>query len=176
MKCTECNKRLATLHFTKFVHGTKQELHLCQTCAINNEEAAIEESYTLHELLTGLFNFDANKVSLDMQKINEIENKKLVCSNCDLSFQEFRRIGKFGCSECYASFESKLIPILKRVHSGNTKHYGKIPKRSEGLFFQELELKNYRKKLESLIIDEKFEEAAVIRDRIKEIEKATNGE
>lgn len=174
MKCTECNKRSATLHFTKFINGIKEESHLCQTCAMNKEEASVEESYTLHELLTGLFNFDTSKV--EMQKVNDIENTELICSNCELSFQDFRRIGKFGCSECYTSFESKLTPIFKRVHSGNTKHFGKIPKRSGGILHQEQELIAYRKQLQNLILDENFEAAAVMRDRIREIEKATNGE
>lgn len=176
MKCIECNQQPATLHFTKFIDGTKKEIHLCQTCAIKREEAIVDESYTLHDLLTGLFNFDAGQVDINMQAVQKEQQNKLVCSNCELSFKDFRRLGKFGCSDCYSSFESKLDPILKRVHSGNTRHIGKIPKRSGGVLHKKKELASYRNDLEKLIIEENFEEAAVIRDRIKEIEKATDGE
>ncbi len=175
MKCTECQKQSATIHFTRYVNGTKQEYHLCQICAAKYDDTSLEEGYTLHELLTGLFNFDANKVDLNMNNVNKMKERELICSNCELSFQEFRRIGKFGCSDCYTSFESKLTPIFKRVHSGNTKHTGKIPKRGGNELHQKKELIAYRKHLEQLIVDEKFEEAAIIRDKIKSIEE-TNGE
>lgn len=33
MLCQECNKRPATLHFTKIVNGEKTEFHICETCA-----------------------------------------------------------------------------------------------------------------------------------------------
>ncbi len=176
MKCTECDKRSATLHFTKIVNGKKQEIHLCQPCAIKQEESMIEDTYKLHDLLTGLFNFDTNAVNLEMETIKNSEKTNLICSNCELSFHDFRRIGKFGCSECYASFESRLNPILKRVHSGNTKHIGKIPKRAGGSLHQKKELETYRERLKKLIIEEEFEEAAVIRDTIRKIEKATDRE
>lgn len=176
MKCIECNKQPATLHFTKYINGTKEEIHLCQTCAIKREEAVVDENYTLHDLLTGLFNFDASQVDINMQTVQKNEQIELVCSNCELTFKDFRRLGKFGCSDCYSSFKTKLDPILKRVHSGNTRHTGKIPKRSGGVLHKMQELESYRKQLRKLIIEENFEEAAVVRDTIKEIEKATDGE
>ena len=33
MLCQECNKRPATLHFTKIVNGEKTEFHICESCA-----------------------------------------------------------------------------------------------------------------------------------------------
>lgn len=175
MKCTECQKQSPTIHFTRYVNGTKQEYHLCQSCASKYDEVSLEEGYTLHELLTGLFNFDANKMDINMNNIKQNDERELICSNCNLSFREFRKIGKFGCSDCYTSFESKLTPIFKRVHSGNTNHTGKIPKRTGVKLHQKKKLIAYRKYLEKLILDENFEEAAIIRDKIKAIEE-TNGE
>lgn len=176
MKCTECNKRPATLYLTKVINGNKQEFHLCQTCAVNQEEANLDESYKLHDLLTGLFNFDTNTINIDVHTLKKNKERELVCTNCELSFNEFRRLGKFGCSECYNSFEAKLNSILQRVHSGNKKHKGKIPKRSGEVFHQKKELETYRERLRKLIIAEEFEEAAIIRDTIREIEKARDRE
>ena len=174
MKCMECNEEPATLHFTKFIDGTKEEIHLCQSCAIKREEAIVDESYTLHDLLTGLFNFEAGQVDMNMQAFQKKEEKDLICSNCELTFNEFRHIGTFGCSDCYSSFKSKLNPIFKRVHSGNIRHIGKIPKRGGQVLHKKKELESYRNELNKLIIDENFEKAAVIRDKIKEIEQATD--
>lgn len=43
-----------------------------------------------------------------------------------MTFEEFKRTGRFGCAMCYNSFSEKLYPIFRRIH-GNTKHVGKIP-------------------------------------------------
>src|SRR5699024_11259568 len=79
MKCMECNKEPATLHFTKFIDGNKEEIHLCQSCANKREEAIVDESYTLHDLLTGLFNFEAGQVDMNMQAFQKKEEKDLIC-------------------------------------------------------------------------------------------------
>ena len=33
MICQECNKRPATLHFTKIINGEKEQFQLCEQCA-----------------------------------------------------------------------------------------------------------------------------------------------
>src|SRR5699024_12496339 len=90
------------------------------------------------------------------------DERELICSNCNLSFRDYRKIGKFGCSDCYNSFESKLTPIFKRVHSGNTNHTGKIQKRTGVKLHQKKERIDYIKYLEKLFLDKNFYESAII--------------
>lgn len=169
MLCQECQKRPATLHFKQFMSGQKSEVHLCDVCAKDKGYMNTpEENYSLHDLLSGIFNFDSQK--LDNQPEAFQRAKELKCDVCGLSITEFKRYGKFGCAKCYKSFSNHLDSLLRRVHSGNTEHHGKIPKRQGGSLHTKKELESHRQHLKQLIIEEKFEEAALIRDKIKDLE------
>src|SRR5690625_1342367 len=171
MKCQECHKRPATLHFTQVIHGNKTEIHVCEVCAKEKGYMShSEEVYSLHNLLTGLFNFDSSEWS-NQKKASFQEIKDTQCPKCEMTLAEFKRVGKFGCSECYHTFSSQLDPIFRRVHSGNTTHLGKIPKRKGGHLHLKKEMESLRTDLQVLIQNEEFEKAAVVRDEIKELEQ-----
>lgn len=175
MKCSECNKRPATLHLTQIINGKKTELNVCEICAskkgyINQSE----EAYSLHDLLTGLFNFGSSQ--LELQNENFFSSAEdLQCPKCKMTFNDFQRIGKFGCASCYDAFKSKLDSIFRRVHSGNTKHIGKIPKRKGAHLHTQREIETHREELQRLIEQEEFEQAAVVRDKIKKLEAEKDG-
>lgn len=170
MECQECHQRPATLHFTQLINGKKQEIYVCDVCAKEKGYMSNQtDSYSLHDLLTGLFNFDSpsfgNKHHQTFQTIKDLQ-----CPKCEMTFAEFKRLGKFGCAECYHTFAAELDPILRRVHSGNTVHQGKIPKRKGDDLHVKRQLEEYKSKLQSLIQEEAFEEAALMRDKIKELQ------
>lgn len=99
------------------------------------------------------------------------QSQELKCPSCGRTFSEFKKAGKFGCANCYASFGSKVEPILRRVHAGNTKHTGRIPKRSGKYIQQKQLISSHKEELKQLIEEEEFEKAAVLRDKIRELEK-----
>src|SRR5690625_2057198 len=108
MKCQECHQRPATLHFTQIIQGTKAEVNVCETCA--KEKGYMthpEEGYSLHNLLSGLFNFDINKLN-NPEGNTMKQQEELQCSKCKLTFTEFKRIGKFGCAERSEEHTSEL--------------------------------------------------------------------
>ena len=167
MKCQECQERPVTLQFTQVINGNKTEVHVCEICAKEKGYMPhLDEGYSLHNLLAGLFNFDSTQLENHNGEAFKKPND-LQCPKCELTFSEFKRVGKFGCAECYQSFSARLDPIIRRVHSGNTKHYGKIPKRKGGSLHTKKELESYQLQLRQLIENEAFEEAANVRDKIK---------
>lgn len=175
MKCQECEKRPASLHFTQVINGNKTEVHVCEDCAKQKGYMSYpSEGYSLHNLLSGLFHFENQQMG-NSQQTSFPKKDQLQCPKCHLTLGEFQRIGKFGCSHCYQAFGDKIDPILRRVHSGNTKHSGKIPKRKGGSLHTKKKLETYRTRLRQLIEREEFEEAAKVRDIIKDLEKKTNG-
>ncbi|MRG87986.1 UvrB/UvrC motif-containing protein [Salinibacillus xinjiangensis] len=172
MECQECKKRPATVHFTQVVNGDKKEMHLCEYCA---QEMGYmdyhDHNFSFHHLLSGLFNFDSG-ASLSGNQKEAFHNASVTkCEKCGMTYQEFTRVGKFGCENCYKTFDQHLNPIFRRVHSGNTKHDGKIPKRVGGNLHLKRNLQQYRLQLQNLIEKEEFEEAAKMRDQIRELEK-----
>jgi len=92
-----------------------------------------------------------------------------------MTFDEFRKAGRFGCAMCYSSFSEKLYPIFRRIH-GNTKHVGKIPTKMGEDIAIKREIDRLKIELNVAIKNEEYEKAAQIRDRIRELEKKLSRE
>ncbi len=162
MLCDICGATQATVHLTEIVDEQMTELHLCEECA-KNKSMDMEQQFGLADLLAGLT--DIGKTQLEGK-----EAAKLKCAICGLSYEDFRKIGRLGCSECYNYFLKYLIPLLKRIH-GSSKHYGKIPLVLAKPMKIKSELAELKGQLEKAIQAEAFEDAAKVRDKIKELEK-----
>lgn len=170
MQCQECQQRPATFYFQQIINGEKKEVHVCEVCA--HEKGYIssaEESYSLEDLLKGLFHFDTSQ--LGAPPVQQAKPKEVQCPKCKMTFAEFQKIGKFGCASCYETFSERIEPILRRVHAGNTEHSGKIPKRIGGGLQKKKQIEDYRNQLKKLIEEEAFEKAAELRDKIKALEE-----
>ncbi|NLS45455.1 MAG: hypothetical protein GX969_06935 [Firmicutes bacterium] len=168
MLCDKCKKRPATVHITKITNGVKSETHLCGECAREEGELTLisESTFSFPSLLTGLLQTQAG-IGATMPIHNHVSAD---CENCGLQLSDFTGKGFLGCSHCYSQFGSKLEPLLRRIH-GNSVHTGKVPKRLGGKIGITREIENLRRNLARLVSDEKYEEAAVVRDEIKALEK-----
>ena len=159
MLCDNCKKREANFHYTKIINGKMEELHLCETCAFDSQEFDFYNPFSIHKLFSGL--------SID--KEDQEENlKDITCSNCGLAFSRFQKTGKLGCATCYKDFAEYLEPIINGIH-GHNHHRGKGPKRKSPSIELQREIDNLNSKLIEAVKKEEFEEAAVLRDEIKEI-------
>jgi protein arginine kinase activator len=171
MICQECQERPATLHFTKIINGEKTELHYCERCAQEKGEMFMfngDPGFSINNLLAGLFSYDP--IFQQTKQETTPRNEVLQCDNCKMTFKQFLNIGKFGCAHCYETFNEQLNPILKRLHSGNYEHHGKVPKRIGGSIHIKKQIKQYRLDLQTAIHNEEFETAAEIRDKIRALE------
>jgi len=165
MLCNICSKNQATVHLTEIIDEKMTELHLCEDCA-QKKSTQMESHFGLADLLAGLADLGTqfNKTSKEI---------KVKCSRCGLTYEDFKRIGRLGCGECYSTFKDSLLPLLKRIH-GSTQHYGKSPKKMPKIgkiVRTRNELQDLRDKLQKVIQLEQFEEAAKLRDKIRELEK-----
>lgn len=118
MLCDNCKKREANFHYTKIINGNIEELHLCETCAFDNQEFDLNNSFSIHKLFSGLTEDNQDK---------EENLKDITCSNCHLTFSRFQKTGKLGCATCYDDFSEYLEPIINGIH-GHNHHRGKAPK------------------------------------------------
>lgn len=169
MLCDSCKIKNANFHYTKIINGKIQELHLCETCAFENQELDLDKPFSIHKLFAGLFN------SIDDTEEKQVED--MTCSNCGLSFSRFQKTGKLGCEKCYENFSQQLKPIINGIH-GHNHHRGKTPKRiSPGIVLRK-EIEELNEKLEDAVKKEEFESAALIRDEIKAVKERlhTSGE
>jgi len=166
MLCQECGNRPATMHITKVINNIKKEIHLCAECAEKTGDFELQQpDFTFHHLLKGLLNKDLNlksSVGLDYKRDER-------CQECNLDFKNFAENGFLGCSECYKYFDSRLEPILKKIH-GHREHAGKVPHREGGNLHLKQEIKDLKRKLKEAVADENYEKAAELRDRIYGLE------
>ena len=166
MLCQECGSKPATLHFTKIVNGEKTEFHICESCAREKGDLipGTSNGFSIHNLLSGLLDFEpASKSPLSGG------SHPIRCEECGLTYTQFSKIGRFGCSSCYKYFSDRLDPLLKRVH-GNVVHIGKVPVRTGGKIQQQREIERLKRELQIKVEREEFEAAAHIRDKIRELE------
>ena len=171
MLCDECKKNEATIHFTRIVDNKVTKSHLCQECAREKglffpslDEALFEGPHlALASLLAGLSDIGA-PYALEKPKVAR------KCPNCKATYDDFRESGRMGCSECYRTFSKELLPLLRRLH-GSVQHTGKVPLKKVGVGKKGKEITELRRELQKAIEKEEYEKAAVIRDKIKELEK-----
>ncbi|OOM74420.1 UvrB/UvrC motif-containing protein [Clostridium sp. BL-8] len=171
MLCEKCKKNEAKINLITVMNGQKHEIWLCENCAkdIANipffspimQNINFPFQGVLSELLT---NADSNKTNIDSSKVKEI-----VCPSCGLTYDEFKKTGRLGCSECYEEFKVVLEPRIKSLQAG-VKHVGKVPKIKGKELVQKRKLKDLKEEMQKLIVDEEYERAAIVRDEIKKLE------
>lgn len=80
------------------------------------------------------------------------------------------------CQVCYETFKDQLNPILRRPHSGNASHSGKIPARIGGTIHLRRNIEDLKNLIKEMISKEEFERAAELRDEIRKLEKQLNAD
>lgn len=166
MLCEKCKKNEAKINLVKMVNGEKYEIWLCENCARDISDIPFlnsigkETEIQFQGILTGLLS--------NIGKVPTAE-KEIVCNNCGLTYEDFKKNGKLGCSNCYRVFSKALEPIIRSMQKG-PKHIGKIPKINGKELAQRRTLKELKEELQRLIVSEEYESAAIVRDKIKELE------
>ncbi|MCK9432898.1 MAG: UvrB/UvrC motif-containing protein [Candidatus Omnitrophica bacterium] len=161
MLCDICGKNQATVHLTEIIDDQMNELHLCEECA-RHKSAAMEQQFGLSDLLAGMAGFEKSSAK-------DEEALTMKCPACGLTYADFKKVGRLGCGECYNVFRKYLAPLLKRIH-GSNQHIGKSPQKAGRVYKKKDGLAELKSQLAKAIQDEAFEEAARLRDRIKEME------
>ena len=104
----------------------------------------------------------------------------LRCPCCGISFEEIAKSGEVGCADCYQFFRTRLTPTIEKLH-GKAGHLGKVPRRKQEEqkpVEKEQEpnpLAKLKEELARAIEAQEFEQAAVLRDKIKEMEGEEGG-
>jgi protein arginine kinase activator len=171
MKCQHCNEKDATVHVTKIVNGVKSETHLCEECARQKQDLGFSNSVGLgfpisfQNIMDGIYEV--------MGSAQQITSKEIQCPICGMTFEDFRSTGRVGCGECYETFSSNMLPLIKRVH-GNIQHTGKVPKRTGGVIKVTNSIAKLKDELRKLVENEEYESAAMVRDEIRRLESELN--
>ena len=166
MKCQSCGKKEATVRYFENINGDKQELHLCSDCAQNLGFTSFSN------IFSPLF--------ASLQGYNLIE-KPETCEHCGYDFKDYLDTGYFGCPKCYESFEDKLDDLFMKLQ-GKSRHITsskpkkhllkklKDEKNEKSDVKENNDVGDLKRQLADLVKQERYEEAAVLRDKIKDLE------
>jgi protein arginine kinase activator len=163
MTCEICCIKEAVFHIKQIVGKEEIELHLCQSCAavrgINTSTS--EGDVSISDLLTNL---------MDIKSHLKKSQKKVVCPQCGFTFDKFKKSGRLGCSECFVAF-SKQIRVLMHKMFGTIQHRGKYPLKLQAYKMYMDDIQTLKIKLDEALNKEDYEEAAVLRDKIKQMQE-----
>lgn len=180
MLCENCNQNEANVRYTQIINGLKKEMHLCDKCAKKLGIGGINFNLEMPIDFSGLFGDLLNEYDQNEFLPTIAMTKTLTCDKCGLTFDEFVDRGKFGCDNCYNVFESKVDPILKRLHGSNRYLGRKVGLNDKNNINEKVEGKNssnkskineLKQELKQKIKEEKYEDAAKLRDEIKKLEE-----
>ena len=182
MLCENCKKREANVRYSENINGVKKELHLCEECS---RKLGITDKMDFKMPTLDFSNFFGSfledfSTPDFMPLLNEV--KQVKCESCGSTFDDIINTGRYGCANCYDVFEDRMDPILKKLQGAN-RHNGRLGKISNNkVKYEETEktkksnsnknkLEELQEELKKAIKEERYEDAAKIRDEIKKEEK-----
>jgi protein arginine kinase activator len=162
IKCSLCGKP-ATVHLTQIINSKIHKVDLCEECA-KAKGVTDPNGFSLADLLIkGALNNSETETS-----------DGLVCPACGFTQQDFKKVGRFGCPECYKTFRPILLPMLGGMHKGPA-HIGKVPRHALDRRSIYERLTKLEMELDLAIKSERYEDAARYRDEIRQIKQAAPG-
>lgn len=156
MRCEYCGEHDATVHLTQLLNGEMKKYHLCKECAAKHG-INIDDPVSLADLL---FKPEPSEPA------GEAKSEPR-CPQCHMRLSDFKKASRLGCPACYESFSAELAPLLLGLHK-RPLHVGKRP---DGVCLaQDVQDRTDRlsRSLKAAIAAEQFEEAARLRDELKE--------
>ncbi len=161
MLCEKCGVNSATTHIRTMVNGVYIEKHFCSYCAAKEGYGEIKGN-DISQILSSMFGEGVSSTS-------QVQVAR--CEGCGATFTDITESGKCGCSKCYDTFKEQLLPYIKKAQYGRVTHKGKIPNTVTNFQKPSKEkIEELKLLLNKLIKEEQFEQAALIRDRIKLLE------
>lgn len=166
MLCQDCKKAESTVHLTQILNNKKVVLNLCKDCA---EERGFHSPFEnlpfpLAEFVSGM----VGSTKKQLTKGGKTATKSIDCPFCGMSFDDFAKVGRLGCVQCYSAFRKDLNDLLRKIH-GSCEHRGKIPAGTTDVMKPVRVERSLREDLKRAVEQEDFEKAADLRDKIKDL-------
>lgn len=172
MKCQNCGENEANVRYTQIVNGNKEEMYLCDRCA-NKMKLNMNFKFGFDDIFSSFF---AEPTLIKPFEISD----GLVCDACGMRYDDFAKNGMLGCENCYRVFNRRLDNVIKKLH-GSNRHIedddrpkGVATKVKDKKKTVKEEIEELKEKLNNCVKCEDYEQAAILRDKIKKLEKSLN--
>jgi protein arginine kinase activator len=192
MLCQKCQQRQATVFFSQTVGNETTQDHLCEVCAQEQTQSYggmfpinFNPFAAFSEMFKNLMPWEETDMPENMPgRVPASVEPQLQCPHCGYQLSTFRQNGRLGCTYCYDSFRTVLDPLISGIHGSvrHTEAKAPIPPVEETQALREETAKPaedtgdpqimaLRKKLKDAIQEERYEDAAMIRNEIRKLEK-----
>ena len=169
IQCEVCGNP-ATVHLTQIVDNSIHKVDLCEECA--TQMGVTEQgSFSLQDLISSKADPNSKAIAKHVGGAGEDGEKLHTCPSCGFTLNHFRKTGRLGCPVCYDAFEPRINPVLGEMHR-DTLHVGKVPERARTLHQSREEMHRLKSALAEAVKVEDYEEAARLRDRIRDLAEA----
>jgi protein arginine kinase activator len=103
-----------------------------------------------------------------------VEHQSKRCPKCGMTWDRLKQDGRAGCAQCYTTFTEDLRGVMQKMQR-DTHHIGKEPRAAQKRMRRlkhlrarrDHQLELLQRRLEESIANERYEEAAKLRDKIK---------
>jgi protein arginine kinase activator len=174
--CESCGAEPAVVHLVQVQDGAIAHTHLCQRCAQQAAEegpASMAVVFAMPAMLTGLFGN-----ALASEKGRRAVPPSLddpVCGVCATTLEQVTDSGQLGCAACYGVFAAQVEQAIAAAHDSLAYH-GKLPRNLPVELDGRREVVRLRRMMTELVENERFEEAASVRDRLAELDAGPAGD
>lgn len=154
--CEICEKVESCVEVKHYENGEFRELSLCAACA---QEHGLQLPTNLANLLLETtLKEAAESVPLALSEDTEVLRR---CPVCRMRLSDFRRTGRLGCGGCYEAWGDVIEPMLLGMHR-SLSYEGAFPVSDPDTTGR------LQQALIEAVAQENFEEAARLRDRLRE--------
>ena len=163
MICERCHKRKASLKYTEVVRGKATLRNICESC-LGDLQRDPAGGFELAGVPTA-------KIAAALRQEGERVVAQRECPSCGISLLTVAKEGRVGCVNCFAAF-GELVDMMVRSSQYSQRHAGSGPNSLDGRDQLRVDLRTKRSLLRNMLQAEHYEEAAVLRDEIRELEAA----
>jgi protein arginine kinase activator len=156
INCDICSK-LATVHLTQIVNGKIHKIDLCETCA-KEKGVTDPNGFSLADLLAR---------GVEGDELDSLPGD-LICSVCGFTPEDYKKLGRLGCPNCYEDLAPMIAPMLAHMHKG-VEHIGKEAENTLARVESQSKVTKVKDQLKLAIEEERYEDAAKLRDELLQL-------
>lgn len=176
--CDICGEQDAVIFVKIVTSESVEEKGLCATCAaryLENKEEIKELSFVdekllnvieeMKDLLAGIV---ANISAISVIMNNTKEDNQLKCTNCGMTFNDFKETGRLGCPYCYGAFHNYIKEFVFELERSGS-HRGKMPEKFARLYVLKREIQYLNSQLKRMVDTENYEAAEKVKIKLEKL-------